>query len=81
MCFCLLPVTDSDLNFALAAKEWASRFHYFLAIFLKFSPSIISDTKMASGSAPAGERRVQIRPLLPEGEVPRGRDMRLAHNS
>ena len=49
------------------------RFHYFLAIFLKISFSIISDSKMASGRAPTGKRRVLIRPLLPEGEVPRGR--------
>ena len=49
------------------------RFHYFLAVFLKFSVSIISDRRMASGSAPAGERGVINWPLLPEGEVPRGR--------
>ena len=28
---------------------------------------------MSSGSAPAGEGGVRIRPLLPENEVPRGR--------
>ena len=48
------------------------RFQYFLAIFLKFSVSIISDTKMASGSAPAGVTGLEIRPLLPDGEMPRG---------
>ena len=59
------------------------RFHYFLALFLKISFSIISDTKMASGRTPAGERRVLIRPLLPEGEVPRGkgRDWLTGENS
>ena len=38
---------------------------------------------MASGRAPAGERRVQIRPLLPDEEVPRGRarDWLSVHNS
>ena len=44
-----------------------------MALFLKISFSIISDTKMASGRAPAGERRLKIRPLLPEEEAPRGR--------
>ena len=28
---------------------------------------------MASGNAPAGERGVRIRPLLPDNEVPRGK--------
>ena len=54
MCFCLPPVTDSDLNFVLDAKQRALRFHYIFTFLLGFSFHIFTDIKMASGSAPTG---------------------------
>ena len=69
-------------EFSVASKGVSFEFSLLFASFLKNSFSIILDSKMASGRAPTCEKRLQIRPLLPDEEVPRGRarDWLSVHN-
>ena len=72
MCFCLLPVIGSDLNFLLHREEYSLEF----CSFLYFVDILIKNqlfSKMASGISPPGQPSFKIQPLQPESKIPSGR--------
>ena len=62
------------MNLVLQGEAVYFELSVYLAEFLSFLLSFFDSVpKMASGEAPSEGMRLKIRPLLPEGEVPRGR--------
>ena len=73
MCFCLLPVTGSNLNLFLLREVVTKRILANLCVFVDFLRLKLAELKMASGLSPPGRPGFKIWPLRPENEIPSGR--------
>ena len=73
MCFCLLPVTGSNLNLFLLREVVKKRILENLCDFVDFLYPKLVKLKMASGLSPPGQPGFKIRPLRPDDEIPSGR--------